>query len=198
MTQVRATLTGPDDTGWTATVPGIGRVSTDDPVSADFQVRRLVAEHRGLDSSAADDLEILLVDADDRVVYAFDLLFTGPGERADGDAERRYAALSANPPAGCRFEDRGDYPTLRCLRPGTDRFDAISGVVAEVRDRFGLDANDLGFEKLWEWFGGRDRREEMIAHLLLMATERARWTGVPAEQLVAFVRTAMGSRGTDF
>lgn len=191
MRQVRARLTGPENGTWTATVPDVGQVTTDNPGLADFEVRRLIARQLGLHATEVDDLEVLLVDADDRTVYPFDLLFTGRAGPDPGDAETRYAALAADPPAGCRFEDLGDFPALHCLRRGANRFQAISSTVAEIRERYGLEANDLGFEKLWEWAGSREWREEMIAHLLLMAAERARWTGVPAEHLVSFIRTAM-------
>jgi hypothetical protein len=39
--------------------------------------------------------------------------------------------------------------------------------------------------------GSREWRERMIAQLLLMATHRAKLTGVPVEDVVGFVRATM-------
>jgi len=82
-------------------------------------------------------------------------------------------------------------PGLRCVRSGPSRLVAVAVLVAQLRDEYGIDADDLGFEKLWEWAGSRDAREQMIAQLLLVATHRARLLGLPTEELVGFVRAAM-------
>jgi hypothetical protein len=178
-------------------VPDIGQATVTDPGLADFEARRLLQRHLDLDLAGADDLDVVLVDADGQPVYVFELLFTSdPGSQA-GAADSPYARLAADPPAGCWFEDFGGNPGLHCVRRGSSRFEAIATLIAEVRDTYGLDANDLGFEKLWEWAGSREWRERMIAHLLVMAADRARLTGVPASYLIDFLGTAMSDPPPD-
>lgn len=120
------------------------------------------------------------------VGYVFDLLCAG-------DVEAGWVApLAAAPPDACRFDDVGGVPALRCVRTGASRLAAVATLVAQLRDGYGIAADDLGFERLWEWAGSREERERMVAQLLLMATHRARLVGMSAEVLVAFVRTTMG------
>jgi hypothetical protein len=196
MREVRAILAESGADGWTVRVADVGQSTIDELDLADFEVRRLVQEQTGESWSDAEDLDVVLVDDEGERVYAFDLLFTAY-PAGDAEPDPRFEALAAAPPAGCRFERFGSDPGLRCLRRGESRFEAIASLIAEIRLRYGLDANDLGFEKLWEWAGSRDWRERMIAHLLLMAADRARWTGVPTDDLVSFLRTVMGEPATD-
>ncbi len=139
-------------------------------------------------------------------MYVFDLLFTTPpaldvtGEADGRDAAREevspYTALRTDPPEGCWFTEIADYPALRCVRHGPSRLSAIGGLVAQVRDWYGVEADDLGFEKLWEWAGTREWRERMVAQLLLMAAQRARLSGLPIADVVGFVRAAMAEPST--
>jgi hypothetical protein len=188
----RAVVTRPNDDEWTVTVPDIGQATITDPGLADFECRQLLQRHLALEWSAVDDLDVTLVDSEGEPVYAFDLLFTSLSRHGSGANSVPLAALMADPPPGCRFVDFGGIPGLQCVRRGPSRLATIAALIAEVRDRYGVEADDLGFEKLWEWAGSREWRERMVAHLLLMATHRARLIGVPAEDLLAFVRTAMG------
>jgi hypothetical protein len=119
-------------------------------------------------------------------MYVFDLLCTG------SVAPGRVAALAAAPPDGCRFTDVDGVPGLRCVRPGPGRLAAVAALVAQLRDEYGVEADDLGFERLWEWAGSREERERMVAQLLLMATHRARLVGLSTDDLMGFVRTTMG------
>jgi hypothetical protein len=118
-------------------------------------------------------------------LYVFDLLCTGHVE------SDRVAALAAAPPDGCHVADADGMPMLRCVRSGPNRLSAVATLVEQLRVEYGLDADDLGFEQLWEWAGSREERERMVAQLLLMATHRARQVGLPADDLVEFVRTTM-------
>jgi hypothetical protein len=181
-----ATLVDAEDDGWIVVVPDVGQVAVADPRLADFECRRLLRERLGLDWAAVEDLDVRLVDGSGAPLYVFDLLCTGPV------APERVAALAAGPPAGCRFVDFDGLPGVRCVRPGVSRLAAVATLVAQLRDEYGIEADDLGFEKLWEWAGSRESRERLVAQLLLMATQRARRVGLPAEDLLEFVRTAMG------
>jgi hypothetical protein len=183
-----ATLTrdeSDEDGGWTVVVPEVGQATVADPDLADYEARKLLRRHLNLDWFAAEDLDVRLVDGSGSPLFVFNLLCTGPCE------PDRVAALAVGPPAGCRFADFDGMPGLRCVRSGPNRLVAVAALVAQLRDEYGIDADDLGFEKLWEWAGNRDLREQMIAQLLLMATRRARLLGLPTGELVGFVRAAM-------
>lgn len=78
------------------------------------------------------------------------------------------------------------------MRTGSSRLVAIATLLVQLREEYGIEADDLGFEKLWEWAGSRESRERLVAQLLLMAVHRARLVGLSTEDLVGFVRTAMG------
>ncbi|MDG4829985.1 hypothetical protein O7627_11815 [Solwaraspora sp. WMMD1047] len=190
MQPIRVVLTASADGGWTVSVPNTGQATIDDPSAAEFEARQLVARQRDLTWSDAEDLDVTVVDERGNDLYVFDLLFTAAPVEEPGTAAS-LAALATAPPTGCRFMDFDGHPGLRCVRPGTSRFEAISTLITHVRDRYGLDGNDLGFEKLWEWAGNRDWQERMVAHLLLMATDRARQAGVPVDDVLTFVRTLM-------
>jgi hypothetical protein len=181
-----ATLTAGAGGGWTVVVPEVGRAEVDDPGLADYECRRLLQQRLGLDWFAAEDLDVRLVDGSGAPLFVFDLLCTGANEAG------RVAALAAGPPAGCRFVDFDGMPGLQCVRTGSSRLAAVAELVAQLRDGYGMDADDLGFEKLWEWAGPRESRERMVAQLLLMATRRARLVGLPADDVVRFVRTVLG------
>nr|MDT0658797.1 hypothetical protein [Micromonospora sp. DSM 115978] len=195
MRQFHVLLTRSDN-GWTVRAPDAGQATIPDPSLADFQARQLIQHGHNLDLDTVDELDILLVNEMGQPVYVFDLVFTSDlTDDGPGPANTlAYEALEADPPAGCQLDRLGPYPTLRCVRPGSSRLDAISALAAEVRSRYGIEANDLGFEKLWEWAGSREWRERMIAHLLLMAAHRARLTGVPTEELTHFLRTSMAEQ----
>ncbi|MFI0447436.1 hypothetical protein [Actinomadura sp. 6N118] len=130
--------------------------------------------------------EVRLVGEDGKPMQCFVLLFNPYSGR---DMSAVYAAMSADPPAGCHWQDDRHHPRLYCARPGTDRFRAIAEVVREARERYRVSSelNDLGFEKLWEWFGGEDQGREMVAHLLLMAVHRAELVGIRPEELHSFL-----------
>ncbi|GGM80242.1 hypothetical protein ACFFX1_33905 [Dactylosporangium sucinum] len=172
MDRNRALLIGPTGGTWRVTVPHVGEAVVTTPRLADFEARRLL----GL--SADHDVE--LIGPSGQPLYVFDVLFTGAHDPA-------LDVLASDPPAGCWL----NLPALQCARPGASRLAAIAELAAELRVGYGLEAGDLGFERLWEWAGQREWRERMVAHLLLMAVQRARWLGLPPEALTTFVRTAM-------
>ncbi|WP_238007321.1 hypothetical protein KZZ52_02400 [Dactylosporangium sp. AC04546] len=172
MDRYRALLIGPTDGTWRITVPHAGEAVVTTPRLADFEARRLL----GL--SADHDVE--LIGPAGTPVYVFDILFTDVRDPA-------LDVLASDPPAGCWL----DPPALHCARPGLSRLAAIADLAAELRIGYGLEAGDLGFERLWEWAGPREWGERMVAHLLLMAVQRARWLGLPEEALTSFVHTAM-------
>jgi hypothetical protein len=182
---ISATLIHGADDGWTIDVPGAGQVTVADPRLADFECRQLLQRQLGIDWFTAEELDVRLVDGAGAPLYVFDLLCTGSVEPG------RVAALAAAPPDGCRFADVDGMPALRCVRPGPSRLAAVATLVAQLRDEYGIEADDLGFEQLWEWAGSLEERERMVAQLLLMATHRARLVGLSTDELVAFVRTTM-------
>jgi hypothetical protein len=183
---ISATLIHGADDGWTVVVPGAGQVTVADPRLADFECRQLLQRHRGIDWFAVEELDVCLVDGAGAPLYVFDLLCTGSVEPG------RVAALAAAPPEGCRFADIDGMPGLWCVRAGPSRLAAVATLVVQLRDEYGIEADDLGFEQLWEWAGTLEQRERMVAQLLLMATRRASLLGLSADDLVAFVRTTMG------
>ncbi|MDH2426854.1 hypothetical protein [Sphaerisporangium sp. TRM90804] len=177
---------------WQASLPGVGTVTVDDPRMAAWQLQELVAEQRVL--NVLDVHPPLLADAEGRPVFAFLLLLDPAG--APGEETGAWATVQADPPPGCRWLPDAARPGLVCLRPGASPLDAMAGVVAEVRERYGLGAelNDLGFDRLWDWFGDHERRTELVAHLLLMAAHRADLLGLAADDLAAFLRRVMSPR----
>jgi hypothetical protein len=184
-----ATIVEVEDGLWQASLPGIGSVTVEDPRMAAWQLQELIAEQRVL--NVLDVSPPALADAEGEPVFAFLLRFSACSpDRDDLDV---YAPVKAGPPSGCRWFADAYYPGLLCLRPGSSPLDAIAGVVAEVRDRYGLgtELNDLGFDRLWEWFGDHERRTELVAHLLLMAAHRANLLGLNPDDLVKFLRTVM-------
>jgi hypothetical protein len=185
MDTISGTLTRNPDDSWTVVLPEIGQVTIDDPRLADFECRQMLQRHLGIAWSTAAEIDVRLVDGAGAPLYVFELLCTGPVESG------RVAALAAAPPDGCHFADVDGMPMLRCVRSGSSRLSAVATLVEQLRVEYGLDADDLGFERLWEWAGSREERERMVAQLLLMATQRARQVGLPADDLVEFVRTTM-------
>ncbi|GAA3823342.1 hypothetical protein GCM10022226_49880 [Sphaerisporangium flaviroseum] len=187
-----ATIVEVEDGLWQASLPGIGTVMVDDPRMAVWQLQELIAEQRA--GNVLDVAPPLLANAGGEPVFAFLLLFTTcRPDRSDIDV---YALVKAEPPSGCRWFADAHHPGLLCLRPGATPLDAIAGVVSEVRDRYGLgtELNDLGFDRLWEWFGDHERRTELVAHLLLMAAHRADLIGLDPDDLVRFLRQIMPHR----
>jgi hypothetical protein len=185
----QAVLIASGDQGWTVTVPEVGQASIDDAALADIEARQLIRQHLGLGLNEAEDLDLQLVDEQHRPIFVFDLLFSSyPGDQPAA-SDPTYRRLAENPPPGCRYATFGSVPGLRCIRRGTSRLAAIATLIAHLRQRYGLEADDLGFEKLWEWAGGREEREGLIAHLLLMAARRARWADVPPTELIRFLQT---------
>ncbi|HEX3781879.1 MAG TPA: hypothetical protein VHX38_19615 [Pseudonocardiaceae bacterium] len=69
---------------------------------------------------------------------------------------------------------------------------------AEVKDAHGIELNDLGIEKLWEWSGdGPDGfGATIVGQLLLMALERGQQIGYSVDDLADFLHTANGSGST--
>ncbi|MEV7967566.1 hypothetical protein AB0O34_16500 [Sphaerisporangium sp. NPDC088356] len=187
-----ATIAEVEDGLWQASLPGIGTVTVDDPRMAAWQLQELIAEQRVI--NVLDVSPPVLADAGGQPVYAFLLQFTACG--ADRDDLDVYAQVKADPPSGCRWSPDVHHPGLLCLRPGPSPLDAIAGVVSEVRDRYGLgtELTDLGFDRLWEWFGDHERRTELVAHLLLMAAHRAGLLGLDPDDLVRFLREVMPRR----
>lgn len=183
-----AMLAGSDEHGWTVTVPDVGHISIDDPIMADIHARQLIQQRLSLGCHEAEYLDLQLVDEDHQPIFVFDLLFTSYLGDQPAAANPAYARLADDPPPGCRYQTIGSDPSLRCVGRGTSRFDAIATMITQIRQQFGLEADDLGFEKLWEWAGGRAHREGLIAHLLLMAAHRARWSDVPMSELIGFLQ----------
>jgi hypothetical protein len=185
-----ATVTEAGD-AWVATLPEIGEVRVDDPRYADVRLRELLGGRLGLRGhEQREDLELRLVDAEGEQVFGFLLLFNSYDTERPPEA---YQDLRDDPPAGCRWY--GYHPGLYCLRRGATRLEAIAGVVAEVRERYGLgtELNDLGFEKLWEWYGSAERGGDLVAHLLLMAVHRAELVGLSPQELITFVSRVSGA-----
>jgi hypothetical protein len=184
---------------WVAALPEIGEVRVEDPRHADLRLRDLLGSRLGLRGhEQREDLELRLVDAEGERVHGFLLLFNSYGTERPAEA---YHQIRDDPPAGCRWYDSPYHPGLYCLRRGDTRLEAIASVVAEVRERYGLgtELNDLGFEKLWEWYGSPELGGDMVAHLLLMAVHRAELVGLIPEELLAFVARVSGAcpRGAD-
>jgi hypothetical protein len=178
---------------WVATLPEVGEVRVDDPRYADFRLRELLGEQLGLRGhEQREDLELRLVDPEGRQVFGFLLLFNSYDTERPPEA---YQEVRDDPPAGCRWYDSRYHAGLYCLRRGATRLEAIASVVAEVRERYGLgtELNDLGFERLWEWYGSAEQGGDMVAHLLLMAVHRAELVGLSPEELVAFVTRVSGA-----
>ncbi|MCW2888797.1 MAG: hypothetical protein JWL58_5659, partial [Streptosporangiaceae bacterium] len=170
---------------WVATLPDVGEVRVDDPRFADHRLREMLGGQLGLHGhEQREDLELRLVDAEGEQVFGFLLLFNSYGTERPPEA---YQQIRDDPPAGCRWHDSHYHAGLYCLRRGATRLEAIASVVAEVRERYGLgsELNDLGFEKLWEWYGSPERGGDLVAHLLLMAVHRAELVGLSPEELVA-------------
>jgi hypothetical protein len=187
-----ATITEAGD-AWVATLPDVGEVRVDDPRFADDRLREMLGGRLGLRGhEQREDLELRLVDADGEQVFGFLLLFNSYGDERPPE---EYQRILDDPPAGCRWYDSRYHAGLYCLRRGATRLEAIASVVAEVRDRYGLgtELNDLGFEKLWEWYGSPERGGDLVAHLLLMAVHRAELVGLSPEELVAFVTRVSGA-----
>ncbi|MFJ5994953.1 hypothetical protein [Streptomyces sp. NPDC092370] len=106
--------------------------------------------------------------------------------RAAGFGDEGYAGVRARPPEGCVPVDRGCF-ALECVRPGKTLLDAVAGTVAEVRREHGLVMNSLGVEKPHEGFGADDKNgyaAKSVAHLVLMAADRARLLGYGRKELV--------------
>ncbi|MFC9126217.1 hypothetical protein ACFT4A_05120 [Streptomyces sp. NPDC057099] len=106
--------------------------------------------------------------------------------RATGFGDERYAGLRARPPEGCVPVDRGCF-ALECERPGKTLMDAVAATVAEVRREHGLVMNSLGVEKPQEWFDADNKNgyaAQIVAHVVLMAADRARLLGYGRKDLV--------------
>ncbi|MEU9626581.1 hypothetical protein AB0D89_07110 [Streptomyces luteogriseus] len=106
--------------------------------------------------------------------------------RGSGFGDYRYAALRAQPPEGCVPVDRGCF-ALECRRPGKTLMDAVAGTVAEVRREHGLVMNSLGVEKPEEWYDADTKNgyaANIVAHLVLMAADRARLLGYGRKDVV--------------
>ncbi|MEZ3178678.1 hypothetical protein KYY02_08155 [Streptomyces pimonensis] len=109
-----------------------------------------------------------------------------------GFADERYAGLRARPPDGCVPADRGCF-ALECERPGKTLLDAVADTVAEVRREHGLVMNGLGVEEPQEGFDADDGNRcsaEAVAHLVLMAADRARRLGCGRKDLVRLLGAA--------
>ncbi|TQL18918.1 hypothetical protein [Streptomyces sp. SLBN-134] len=116
--------------------------------------------------------------------YRFALVHDEFGDT--GFTDERYAGLRARPPEGCVPVDRGCF-ALRCERPGRTLVDAVAGTVAEVRREHGLVMNGLGVEKPEEWYDAGHKNgyaAEIVAHLVLMAADRARRLGYGRREVV--------------
>jgi hypothetical protein len=110
----------------------------------------------------------------------------GPPAPAGG-----YQRLRETPPDGCRVIEDGPPLVLECHRLAPSRADAVVGLVAEIRERYGIaHADDLGIEKLWEW-SADDFGSDVTVQLLLMALRRAELLGWGVEDAVRLMR---GSR----
>jgi hypothetical protein len=116
--------------------------------------------------------------------------FLGPPARAGG-----YQTLRASPPEGCEVvsEESAEQVLLRCRRPGRTRAVAVAELVGEIRHGYGIPhADDLGFEKLWEWVPG-EFGEDLTLQLLLMAARRAEVVGWSTEDLIGLLHLAGGT-----
>ncbi|MFC5800899.1 hypothetical protein ACFPWT_09745 [Streptomyces formicae] len=110
-------------------------------------------------------------------------------------ADPLYDAIKTRPPEGCEVKDWGGYFGLRCIRPGVTLLEAVGTLVAEIRVEHGLLMTDLGIEKLDEWSSdGTDGwGAEIVGQLLLMAAERGAVLGYSGDDMVRFLRAAVGS-----
>lgn len=176
---------------WLVTVPDIGETVVNDVLEAEDAAHHFVCEHLGADTwRERGEIGIQLVDAAGTRVFAFPLIACPVGRTRE---ETEYASLTADPPSGCRWERGWGYPAMVCLRPGTTLLGAIAGLAVELRQRgFGSDFCDTGWEKLYEWHGDSGMRTRLIAQLLLMAVNRAESVGLPADDVIAFMRGAYG------
>jgi hypothetical protein len=106
-------------------------------------------------------------------------------------SDPRYDGLKSAPTAGCTPRD-WDWFAVECERPGANLLGAVASTVAEVRREHGLLLDDLGIEKVYEWFddepGGHG--DQLVAQLLLMAAARAEVLGYSTDDLIRFLRVA--------
>jgi hypothetical protein len=188
---IRPATEGHDGGAWVVTVPNIGETSVDDVLEAEDAAHGLVCAHLGVETwQERHDIGIQLVDVTGGPLFAFPLIACPIGRTRE---VAEYAASAAHLPAGCQWSKGWGYPALVCLRPGATLLDAIGGLAGELRQRgFGSDFCDVGWEKLYEWWGDSGRRTRLIAQLLLMAVHRAEDVGLPAEEVVGFMRSAYG------
>jgi hypothetical protein len=177
MTTYTATIVE-DDNGWTVELPGVGGVHVDDLRFAEHELASMIAPDGNFGEQRTITQSVRLVDAEGVPVHAFVVFFGyGPAQA--------YAAVKKDPPAGCRWF-RDDYPGLYCLRRGDTVFEAIAEVTAQLRHRHGINV-DMGIDKPDEWDGNPER----VAHLLLMAINRAEFSGVTPDQIRAFIDTLL-------
>ncbi len=190
---VQPAANGDGGEAWLVTVPNIGESTVNNTLELEDAARWLVSEHVGAETWAARDaIGVQLVDVTGRRLFTFPLIACPVGGPKDAEADE-YAELAVNPPSGCQWGKGWGYPALVCLRPGATLLDAISGLVAELRQRgFGSDFCDVGWERLYEWYGDTGMRTRLIAQFLLMAVNRAESIGLPPEEVIAFMRGAYG------
>lgn len=109
-----------------------------------------------------------------------------------------YDAIKADPPQGCSPEYFMPWFGLSCAREADSKWDAVVDLIAEIRSRFGMVFNDLGVDKMTEWYGVEDPDgfgPELVAHLLAMASERAGLLGLRTDDLIRFLRVVDPDNG---
>lgn len=130
------------------------------------------------------------------MIHEFELLYSPFGGESPHFDDPVYDRLKAGTPPGCVVTRRKDVLWLSCRRPGDTRLTAIADTVVEVHALTGLLMTDMGFVKLWEWFGPDERKAELVAQLLMMACERATAVGISVEDLTGFVRAVGQVQGS--
>jgi hypothetical protein len=123
------------------------------------------------------------------------LLHYPVGPTRPGFDDPRYDEIKAHPPNGCSPEDFESVFGLRCRRSAPTLLDAVAAVCAEANAAYGIQLNDLGIEKLWEWApDGRDGFGALVVgQLLLMAAHRGELLGYSVDDLTRFLHAATAS-----
>ncbi|MEV7026689.1 hypothetical protein [Kitasatospora sp. NPDC093558] len=121
----------------------------------------------------------------------------------DAAAAEVWQQLKASPPTGCTYDSEvlPQTPGLYCEREASTRLEAVFGVVGEVHASLGLLLDDLGVEKLAEWFGNSTNQPDsptriyatdIAAQALLLAVDRLRRLGHDADDIKAFTDLLLG------
>lgn len=124
-------------------------------------------------------------------IHEFNLLHYPTGATRPGFDDPRFDAIKADPPDGCSPHDFGGIFGLRCRRPAPTLLAAVAAACEETRATHGIQFQDLGVEKLWEWSpDGRDGLgATIVGQLLLMAAHRGEQLGYSVDEMTEFLHT---------